>query len=187
MQHVFIMSFGQFKPSVNFVKVNMTNDTTENYMPNVLNSPIANDNFAINQQFDVSGKQLLMSGDIELNPGPIPNNSNEVRLPSQILLEQRLESFQLRSLAVGGAGDCFFRAVSHQLYGDPSHHLDIRTAGIAYMRENPERFIESNTGYSWLQYLNNIMSPQGTWCDGMIIQAVADQFNLRIIITETHV
>ena len=53
------------------------------------------------------------------------------------------------------------------------------------MRENPERFIESNTEYSWLQYLNN-MSMQGTWCDGMIIQAVADQFNLRIIITETH-
>ena len=179
MQHVFIMSFGQFKPSVNFVKVNMTNDTTENYMPNVLNSQF-------DQQFDASGKQLLMSGDIELNPGPIPNNSNEVRLPSQILLEQRLESFQLRQLDVGGAGDCFFRAVSHQLYGDPSHHLDIRTAGIAYMRENPERFIGSNTGYSWLQYLNNIMSTQGTWCDGMIIQAVADQFNLRIIITETH-
>ena len=91
----------------------------------------------------------------------------------------------MRPLDVGGAGDCFFRAVSHQLYGDPSHHLDIRTAGIAYMRENPERFIESNTEYSWLQYLNN-MSMQGTWCDGMIIQAVADQFNLRIIITETH-
>ena len=101
MQHVFIMSFGQFKPSVNFVKVNMTNDTTENYMPNVLNSQF-------DQQFDASGKQLLMSGDIELNPGPIPNNSNEVRLPSQILLEQRLGSFQLRPLDVGGAGDCFF-------------------------------------------------------------------------------
>ena len=71
MQHVFIMSFGQFKPSVNFVKVNMTNDTTENYMPNVLNSQF-------DQQFDASGKQLLMSGDIELNPGPIQNNSNEV-------------------------------------------------------------------------------------------------------------
>ena len=71
MQHVFIMSFVQFKPSVNFVKVNMTIATTEHYLPNVLNSPIANYNFAINQQFDVSGKKLLMSGDIELNPGPI--------------------------------------------------------------------------------------------------------------------
>ena len=76
----------------------------------------------------------------------------------------------MRPLDVGGAGDCFFRAVLHQLYGDPSHHLDIRDAGIAYMRENPERFIESNTDYSWEQYLNT-MSIQGTWCDGFIIQA----------------
>ena len=115
MQHVFIMSFVQFKPSVNFVKVNMTIATTEHYLPNVLNSPIANYNFAINQQFDVSGKNILLSGDIELNPGPIQNNSNEVRLPSQILLEQRLRLFQLRQFYVGGAGDCFFRAVSQQL------------------------------------------------------------------------
>ena len=39
------------------------------------------------------------------------------------------------------------------------------------MRENPERFIESNTEYSWLQHLDN-MSMQGTWCDGMIIQVI---------------
>ena len=29
------------------------------------------------------------------------------------------------------------------------------------------------------------MSRQGTWCDALIIQAVADKFNLRIHITES--
>ena len=29
---------------------------------------------------------------------------------------------------IGGAGDCFFRAVSHQLYGEPSYHMNIRCA-----------------------------------------------------------
>ena len=53
------------------------------------------------------------------------------------------------------------------------------------MRDNPQRFIESNTEYSWLQYLNN-MSMQGTWCDHMIIQAVADQLHLRIFVIETQ-
>ena len=56
-----------------------------------------------------------------------------------------------RPYDVGGAGDCFFRAVSHQLYGDPSHHFNIRASGITYMTQNPERFIESNTEYSWGQ------------------------------------
>ena len=38
------------------------------------------------------------------------------------------------------------------------------TAGVQFMRENPERFIESNTENSWLRYLNN-MCTQGTWAD----------------------
>ena len=88
-----------------------------------------------------------MSGDIELNPGPVENSTNETSttIPPHVRLEQRLRQFQLTPFDVGGAGDCFFRAVSHQLHGDPGRHLDIRAAGIAYMRENPERFIESNT------------------------------------------
>ena len=140
-----------------------------------------------NKEYYVGEKMLLMSGDIELNPGPveIENIQGKITLPSHVVLEQRLQLFELRPHDVGGAGDCFFRAVSPQLYGDPSHHLDIRAGGIAYMRENPERFIESNTENSWEQYLNS-MSMQGTWCDGLIIQAVADQLNLRIVITESH-
>ena len=126
----------------------------------------------------------MLSGDIELNPGPVQNNSL-TQLPSNIVLQQRLRRFQLRPFDVGGDGDCFFRAVSHQLYGNPEQHLEVRAAGIAYMRDHPERLIESNTENSWLEYLNN-MSMQGSWGDAIIIQAVADQLKLKIIITETH-
>ena len=44
--------------------------------------------------------------------------------------------------------------MSHQLYGDPERHLEVGAAGISYMRDNPERFVESNTENSWLEYLN---------------------------------
>ena len=70
-----------------------------------------------------------------------------------MLLNLRLRQLGLRSVDVGGEGDCLFRAVSHQLYGYPNHHLLIRQAG--------ERFIESNTENSWNEYINN-MSMQGT-------------------------
>ena len=51
--------------------------------------------------------------------------------------------------------------------------LSKHTAGVQCMRENPERFIESNAEHSWLRYLND-MCTQGTWADALIIQAVAD-------------
>ena len=39
---------------------------------------------------------------------------------------------------------------------------------------NPEQFIESNTGHSWQEYLNN-MSCEGIWTAAIIIQAVANR------------
>ena len=162
MQHIFIKSFAYFKPSVNCCSNSQLKSGNHQYK-------------YANQQHHISQKKLMLSGDIELNPGPSYN----------IMLEQRLRCFQLRPFDVGGDGNCFFRAVSHQLYGDPEHHLQVRAAGIAYMRDNPERFIESNTEMSWLEYLNN-MSMQGTWGDAIIIQAVADQLKLKIVIAETN-
>ena len=63
--------------------------------------------------------------------------------------------------------------------------MHIRTAGVQFMRDNPERFIESNTENSWLRYLNN-MCIQGTWADALIIQAVADALNVTIQIVESN-
>ena len=71
--------------------------------------------------------KLMTSGDIELNPGSQlhvnVNTETTVSVGSTILLNFLLHHLRLRPLDVGGAGDCFFRAVSHQLYGDPCHHL----------------------------------------------------------------
>jgi hypothetical protein len=178
-QHIFINSFGYFKQCVNLVHKNMY--MAKESLCNMLNSQNTAGTIA-NEQYHISQRTLMLSGDIELNPGPIQNNS-PTRLSSNVVLQQRLRRFQLRPFDVGGDGDCFFRAVSHQLYGDPERHFEVRAAGIAYMRDNPERFIESNSEISWLEYLNN-MSMQGTWGDAMIIQAVADQLKLKITIAK---
>ena len=69
----------------------------------------------------------------------------------------------------------FFRTVSHQLNGGPNHHLLIRQA---------EHFIESNTENSWNEYIN--MSIQGTWCDALFAQVVADCQNVAIHIIESR-
>ena len=87
----------------------------------------------------------------------------------------------LRPFDVGGDGNCFFRTVFHQLYGHTEQHMNVRAAGTTYLQQNPERFIESNTENSWLEYLTNI-SMQGTWSDVVIIQAVAEQLILKITI-----
>ena len=65
-----------------------------------------------------SKRKLLLSNDVEVNPGPDNDKRNQVALtfvPDPLcLLEQRLYLLGMRPLDVGGAGDCLFRAVSHQ-------------------------------------------------------------------------
>ena len=79
----------------------------------------------------------------------------------------------------------FPSSLSHQLHGDLSHHLLIRQAGVQYLSNNPERFIESNTENSWNEYIDN-MSMQSTWCDALFVQAVADFQNVAIHIIESQ-
>ena len=100
-------------------------------------------------------------------------------------MQSRLGEHGLQSIDVGGADDCFLRFVSHQLYGNYSKHpMHIDTAVVQFMRDSPERFIESNTENTWLRYLN--MSIQGTWADALIIQAVADALKVTIQIVESN-
>ena len=134
--------------------------------------------------------------DIEENPGVLDqcysNTDNFVTNTvlgvrnSNILLETRLREFNRIAVDVGAGGDCFFfSALLHQLYGNPNNHYLVRSLGIQYLMHNPEQFIESNTGYSWQVYLNN-MSCEGTWADAIIIQAVANCLNLSIHIAESN-
>jgi len=111
--------------------------------------------------------KLLTSGDIELNPRHEQNLNSQTILSagSIMLLKLRLHQLGLRPGNVGGEGAFFFQAVSHQLYGDPNHHLLIRQAGVS---NNPERFIGSNTENSWHEFIND-MSMQGTWCDALFV------------------
>ena len=59
------------------------------------------------------------------------NHSSTMQLISPIssenLMQSRLGELGLQSMNVDSAGDCFFRSVSHQLYGNSNHHMHIRT------------------------------------------------------------
>lgn len=87
---------------------------------------------------------ISLSGDMESNPGPA--NEYCISVPfisptnSVCLLEFRLSQLGRTALDVEGGGDCFFRAVSHQLYGNPNSHFYVRSVGIQYLVNHPEQF-----------------------------------------------
>ena len=104
-----------------------------------------------------------LSKDVEKNPGPtqyntdhqeviirpfMQNHSSRMQLTSPIssenLIQSRLGEHGLQSIDIGGAGDCFFRSVSHQLFGNSNHHNYAYTYcwGSIYERQPREIYLE---------------------------------------------
>ena len=80
------------------------------------------------ERYSVAKRKVSLSGDAELNPGPVWqyfwNNGSFTN--QNFVLRYRLLRHGLQPLDVGGEGDCFFKSISHQLYGDSNHHAEIR-------------------------------------------------------------
>lgn len=72
----------------------------------------------------------------------------------------------------GGTWDCFFKSVSHQLYGMEELHFQIRRPEIDYWRGCPEFYIKHFSESTRDNYIHRMSEP-GTWCDNIIIQAMA--------------
>ena len=49
--------------------------------------------------------------------------SNEYQVQD---IQDELNKRNLKIVDTGGSGDCFFRSVSHQLYGNPDNHPNLR-------------------------------------------------------------
>ena len=117
-----------------------------------------------NHKYFVSREKLFTSCDIKLNPGPVVtqgNNPNNVRY---WIYTTSISATWFENIRYWWCRWLFLKAMSHQLYGEPSYHRNIRSTGVQYTRNDPERFIESSTDHSWLRYLA-CLSQQGTWAD----------------------
>ena len=97
------------------------------------------------------------------------------------------EALGLAPFDVGGNGDCFFRAVSHQLYSTQDLHTKVRSCAILHVRENPALYYESITAAyncEWERYISRMSTP-GTWCDEIIVRATATSLLCLIHITHS--
>lgn len=83
-----------------------------------------------------------------MNPTISQSNQIDTAESSYDRLINRLLQKGLQPFDVGGCGDCFFRSVSHRYYGSPDFHIEIRQAGVKYLQEHPELFVESVSEHS---------------------------------------
>ena len=79
---------------------------------------------------------------------------------------------------VGSDGNCLFRAVADQVYGDESAHAVVRAAATDLMAIDADFFADFVAG-SFPRYLAR-MRKLGTWGDDPEVQAMADVYSRNV-------
>ncbi|KAE9346955.1 hypothetical protein PR003_g7171 [Phytophthora rubi] len=84
----------------------------------------------------------------------------------------------LRIHNIEGDGNCLFRSVSHQVYGDDSHHALVRAACMDYMESEKEYFEPYVVGdmVAFMQYLR-YKRRDGVWGDDPELQALCELYD----------
>ncbi|CAF3204209.1 unnamed protein product [Rotaria sp. Silwood2] len=100
-------------------------------------------------------------------------------------LTEQLRGLNLRTITIIGDGNCFFRAISHQLFDTQAYHRRLRSDAIMYITRNSAAFEffvsgEDDTIYHYI----NRMKKNYTYADHLIIMATASILNQNIIIHE---
>jgi len=121
-------------------------------------------------------------------------------------LKTRLTALGLKIEEVDGDGNCQFKAISHQIFGNQHHHQALRMMAVAWLSGHPKEvhfpslfvlfvvfdslkeFIVLKEGETkkqgWQQYLSQ-MAKDGEWGDHFTLQALSATCWLKIIVVSS--
>jgi hypothetical protein len=180
-------------------------------------APFSSTTVSGTNQYPTSYDYVPSAGSIEFRPSVVlqhaqkPPSSSAASL-DHLKLDKRLERYGLKEFIVNGDGNCQFRAISDQLYGDQSHHASVRAVVIGQMRARPDRyaaFVESPDAASTSSYDNTAsqtygganetddelanyraylrnMSKLGAWGDHVTLQAASDAYGLPFCVITSY-
>lgn len=103
------------------------------------------------------------------------------------ILARALRDRGLKKKGIAGDGNCLLNAVRHQLMtrlmrdNVPSHEAMREAVWHEMAIENPERYVCRIESDEYVKYLDEIKQP-GTWCDEPEIVAIANIYNLKILV-----
>ncbi|EFC39296.1 predicted protein [Naegleria gruberi] len=94
-------------------------------------------------------------------------------------MNQQLEPYGLYLKKVTGDGNCQFRSVSDQLYGDQTQYQKIRQGAVEYMITNPDMFSPFVCDEPFEDYCKT-MKKDTEWGDNLTLQSISLAFNVNI-------
>lgn len=104
----------------------------------------------------------------------------------QRLMSDRLSFLKLDIMEMDDDGNCQFRAISHELFGNQNSHQYVRNKVVLYLREHCEEYaVYVGDEEEWKAYIQS-MSMIRTWGDELTLTAAAKAFNVMVNVISTE-
>lgn len=122
-------------------------------------------------------------------PSPAPPRPAETKESEELDIDSFSRSLEPSGLAirdVSNDGNCFFRAVSDQLYGTEEYHMKLRERACDYLLANKEHyqfFVDDEQSFD--DYVAD-MRADGVWADNLELQAISMAYNVNIRVHQSH-
>ncbi|CAM9737471.1 unnamed protein product, partial [Sphacelaria rigidula] len=107
-----------------------------------------------------------------------PSASEDSICSSDSAFREAMRRKGLSVVDVEPDGNCLFRSVSHQIYGDVDRHVQVRKACVDHMQKHKSRF-GMFVPEDFRDYLYKIRQP-GVWGDDLEIRALEEMFDRPI-------
>jgi hypothetical protein len=105
----------------------------------------------------------------------------QIAIPEKQMLTNLLNEYQLIEHIVLADGNCQFRAIAYQLYGDENKYEFIREMICKHMCEQPTNYNQFLYDESWSSYSTRIKRNK-EWGDNITLQACANIFGKYILV-----
>ncbi|CAJ1934441.1 unnamed protein product [Cylindrotheca closterium] len=123
-----------------------------------------------------SGSRTVSNGLLVNRHSPRSDDDLPSSPESDVDFETALKKQGLEIREQAGDGNCLFRAVSLQVYGDPSMHMDVRKQCMDHMERDKEHFSMFVTGEPFDAYVER-KRQEGVHGNNPEIQAISELFN----------
>jgi len=102
-------------------------------------------------------------------------------------LSKRLDTFGMKVLECEADGNCQFRSMAFNLFGNQADHAALRKAAVAHMRKHHEFFSIFFESKSAFKYYLKKMARLGTWGDELTLRAVVEAYacEAHVLTTES--
>ena len=99
-------------------------------------------------------------------------------------LDNRLAAYGLKEKKVRGDGNCQFRALADQLFGDQERHAECRAVVMNQLRAESEHY-SVFVPEDWGAYVSE-MSRDSAWGDHITLQAAADAYGVGMCVISSY-